>query len=153
MKHVFHCRNLECLNLLLNTGADFNRKDSFGRCVYLYTTSVIHYANVFFFILLILGLDKIFSSLGHLCTTQLQTATTSACLLWWVQEPMSMSWTRGAAPPSTTPLLLTQMESELPYALWLSWMGNFKANEFTSASHSIELTTHSPFILGAWNIC
>lgn len=48
-----------------------------------------------------------------------------------------MSWTRGAAPPSTTPLLLTQMESELPYALWLSWMGNFKANEFTSASHSL----------------
>lgn len=26
-------RNLECLNLLLNTGADFNRKDSFGRSV------------------------------------------------------------------------------------------------------------------------
>lgn len=26
-------RNLECLNLLLNTGADFNRKDSFGRFV------------------------------------------------------------------------------------------------------------------------
>jgi len=26
-------RNLECLNLLLNTGADFNRKDRFGRWV------------------------------------------------------------------------------------------------------------------------
>ncbi|KPP75000.1 serine/threonine-protein phosphatase 6 regulatory ankyrin repeat subunit A-like [Scleropages formosus] len=25
--------NLECLNLLLNTGADFNRKDKFGRCL------------------------------------------------------------------------------------------------------------------------
>lgn len=24
-------RNLECLNLLLNTGADFNKKDKFGR--------------------------------------------------------------------------------------------------------------------------
>lgn len=24
-------RNLECLNLLLNIGADFNRKDNFGR--------------------------------------------------------------------------------------------------------------------------
>lgn len=28
---VFSNRNLECLNLLLNTGADFNRKDNFGR--------------------------------------------------------------------------------------------------------------------------
>lgn len=116
MKHVFHHRNLECLNLLLNTGADFNRKDSFGRCVSLYSPKIIHHVNGFM-IFLIVRLEKIFSSLGHLCTTQLQTATTSACLLWWVQEPMSMSWTRGAAPPSTTPLLLMQMESELPYGL------------------------------------
>lgn len=27
------CRNLDCLNLLLNTGADFNKKDRFGRWV------------------------------------------------------------------------------------------------------------------------
>lgn len=27
------CRNLECVNLLLNIGADFNRKDNFGRSV------------------------------------------------------------------------------------------------------------------------
>lgn len=30
---IVYSRNLECLNLLLNTGADFNRKDSFGRFV------------------------------------------------------------------------------------------------------------------------
>lgn len=35
MKRIYSLtfRNLECLNLLLNTGADFNRKDSFGRFV------------------------------------------------------------------------------------------------------------------------
>lgn len=48
-----------------------------------------------------------------------------------------MSWTRGAAPPSTTLLLLTQMESELTYALWLSWMSNFKANSFISLTRSL----------------
>lgn len=31
LKIVFPHRNLECLNLLLNMGADFNRKDNFGR--------------------------------------------------------------------------------------------------------------------------
>uniref|UniRef100_A0A9J8AVY5 Ankyrin repeat domain 28 n=2 Tax=Cyprinus carpio TaxID=7962 RepID=A0A9J8AVY5_CYPCA len=87
--------NLECLNLLLNTGADFNRKDSFGRCV-----SSAHSHSLCSMIFLIVRVERTISSLGHLCTMQLQT-------------PMSMSLTRGAAPPSITPLLLTQMESEL----------------------------------------
>lgn len=30
------CSNLECVNLLLNIGADFNRKDNFGRFVCLF---------------------------------------------------------------------------------------------------------------------
>lgn len=30
------CSNLECVNLLLNIGADFNRKDNFGRFVVLF---------------------------------------------------------------------------------------------------------------------
>lgn len=43
---------------------------------------------------------------------QLQTVTISAYLLWWVQEPASMTWTKGAVLPCTTLLLLTLMESE-----------------------------------------
>lgn len=38
---VLICRNLECLNLLLNTGADFNKKDSFGRFVMIFNNGVL----------------------------------------------------------------------------------------------------------------
>lgn len=50
---------------------------------------------------------------------QLQTVTISAYLLWWVQEPASTTWTKGAARPCTTLLLLTLMESEY---MWMDWI-------------------------------
>lgn len=43
------------------------------------------------------------------------TATTSLCLLWWVLGQVLMTRTKGAAPPYTMLLLLTQMESEFHY--------------------------------------
>uniref|UniRef100_A0A087X510 Uncharacterized protein n=1 Tax=Poecilia formosa TaxID=48698 RepID=A0A087X510_POEFO len=44
---VFPNRNLECLNLLLNTGADFNRKDNFGRAPLHYASANCNYQCVF----------------------------------------------------------------------------------------------------------
>uniref|UniRef100_A0A8C9RUE2 Ankyrin repeat domain 28 n=1 Tax=Scleropages formosus TaxID=113540 RepID=A0A8C9RUE2_SCLFO len=41
------CRNLECLNLLLNTGADFNRKDKFGRTPLHYAAANCNYQCLF----------------------------------------------------------------------------------------------------------
>lgn len=95
-------------------GGRFQQEGQLWKVCLLCTSIVILLCCMIF---LIVRLERTISSLGHLCTTQLQTATTSACLLWWVQEPMSMSLTRGAAPPSTMPLLLTQMESELMYCI------------------------------------
>lgn len=84
---------------------------------------------------------------------QLQTATISAYLLWWVQEPVSMTWTKGAALPCTTLLLLILMESELQNRLHLFVYIKGEQHLSNYYMSSLALDIVSLFLAGAWSIC
>lgn len=82
---------------------------------------------------------------------QLQTVTISAYLLWWVQGPASMTWTKGAALPCTTLLLLTLMESESQDKLDLLY--RWRTALYFHCLPSLLVYVMSLFVAGAWSIC
>lgn len=82
----FPDRNIDCLNLLLNSGADLDIKDHLGRSVVLrFVTSTWTEVT---FVPLIAGL---------LCITLLLTRTVSVLSHWWELVLKSMSLTSQAA--------------------------------------------------------
>lgn len=94
---IFCCRNVECLNLLLSSGTDLNKRDVMGRWVsppFLPQTGLTEVP--------LSSLSPPSFLTGHRCTMRLLMGGISALWPWWALALRSTSLTRQAVLPCTT---------------------------------------------------
>lgn len=99
----FH-RNVECLNLLLSSGADLNKRDIMGRWVPPLLLSTLQTSKTCDFNEFLLSPCVL--AAGPRCTMRLLMGGTSALWPWLALALRSMSLTRQAVLPCTTLLPL-----------------------------------------------